>query len=251
MKQSSILDPDKFYDEISGIYEKMTDFEKNLALRIDAYKSIFPSKGFAADIGCGTGLDSIALSTNGHNVTAFDVSAKMIETVKQNSLRYGFDIGTGLYSFESIPKSFNSKFSSIVSVGNTIAHLSPLQLQKAIEKIYNMLVPEGKVLLHILNYKLLKKQGKRINNITSREGSIFIRFYDFLEKAIDFNILSFSPIKPNDFQLVTTRHYPHTKSSISGYLRNAGFKRIRFMKNFDGNKFNSFDSKDLFIVFEK
>jgi ubiquinone/menaquinone biosynthesis C-methylase UbiE len=251
MKQSALLSPEKFYDEISGFYEQMIDFEKNLTLRIDAYKRIFPLKGLAADIGCGIGLDSIALAATGHKVTAFDISPKMIESVKQNASRYGFDISTGLHSFESIPIRFNAKYNSVVSVGNTIAHLNPVQLQKAAGKIFGMLMPDGKVLLHILNYEMLRKQGRRINNIADRNGKTIIRFYDFIDKEIDFNILSFSSGKPKDFQLVTTRHYPHTKSAISNYLKKAGFKRIKFMKNFEGEKFSPVDSKDMFITVEK
>jgi len=251
VKHSALLSPEKFYDEISGIYEQMIDFKKNLVLRIDAYKRIFPSKGLAADIGCGIGLDSIALSTNGHKVTAFDISPKMIEILKQNALRYGFEIESGLYSFESIPKIYKAKFNNIVSVGNTIAHLNPVQLQKAIGKIFEMLESGGKVFLHILNYEMLRKQGKRINNIADRNGKIIIRFYNFFEKDIDFNILSFPPGKPKDFQFVTTRHYPHTKNEINNYLKKAGFKRIRFMNNFEGDKFTAVDSKDMFIIAKK
>ncbi|MEW6701911.1 MAG: class I SAM-dependent methyltransferase [Bacteroidota bacterium] len=246
-KIAGVLPADNFYDEVSEFYDKMIDFEKNLDLRIHAYQKIFPEKGTAVDFGCGIGLDSIALAMNGHKVTAFDVSSKMIEETKQNAAKFRLNIKAYTQSFESVPKNFNGKFNYVVSVGNTIAHLKANQLKRAIEKIYKMILPGGKIFLHILNYELIKNQKMRINNIANRDGKIIIRFYDFLTDNLDFNILSFHQNSPKDFQLVTTKHYPHKKSEIAFYLNAAGFTGIKFMKNFAGEKFNVRDSKDLFV----
>ncbi|MHB8905427.1 MAG: class I SAM-dependent methyltransferase [Melioribacteraceae bacterium] len=247
MKSTFILPSDTFYNSVSDFYEKMIDFEKNLELRKGAYQRIFSEKGISADIGCGIGLDSIALALNGHDVTAFDISPKMIEEVKKNSIKYKVDIEAQTHSFASLPKSYNGKFNNVVSVGNTIAHLDNGHLKKAIKKIYNLLLPGGKVFLHILNYGLLKKENRRINNIASRDGKVIIRFYDFRKNDLDFNILSFQQNSPKDFQLVTTKHFPHTKNEIKFYLETADFGKIKFMKNFAGDKFNSGSSKDMFI----
>lgn len=246
-KYSAISKPDKFYNEVSGFYEKMIDFEKNLDLRTKAYKKIFPEKGKVVDIGCGIGLDSIALAMNGHNVTSFDISPSMIEEAKRNAVKFSVNIKTQVNSFETITKSFDNKFSFVVSVGNTIAHLKSNELKSAIKRIYKLLVPGGKVFLHILNYERIIKGSQRINNIANRGGKVIIRFYDFGEKDIDFNILSFPADNPKEHQLVTTKHYPHGKKIIQKYLEDAGFKKIKLMKNFAGDKFNVRDSKDLFI----
>lgn len=247
MKSTTLLPSDTFYNSISDFYEKMIDFEKNLELRKDAYQRIFSEKGVSADIGCGIGLDSIALALNGHDVTAFDVSPKMIEEAKKNAAKYKVDIEAQTHSFASLPKRYNRRFNYVVSVGNTIAHLDNKQLERAIKKIYSLLLPGGKVFLHILNYGLIKKENKRINNIANRDGKIIIRFYDFRKNNLDFNILSFQQNSPKEFKLVTTKHYPHTKNEIEFYLKSAGFGKIKFMKNFTGEKFNSRNSKDMFI----
>lgn len=236
-----------FYDEISGIYEKMIDFEKNLDLRVNAYKNIFPSLGIFADIGCGIGLDSIALAINGHKVTAFDVSPKMIEEVKSNATKYNLQIDAHVHSFESIPKKYYGKFDNVVSVGNTIAHLSPAQLKKAIKKIFQLLKPEGKVFLHILNYQSIINKSKRINNIAVRDGQAIIRFYDLGKEKINFNILSFQIDRPKESKLVTTIHYPHSKNRVGENLQSTGFSKIKFSKNFEGDPFRQKDSKDIFI----
>lgn len=247
MKNLMTTDSKNFYDEISGFYGKMIDFEKNLKLRIDAYKNIFPVPGRVADIGCGIGLDSIALASNGHSVHAFDPSPNMIEEVKLNSRQYNLKIETSINSFDSLPRTYKSKFDYVVSVGNTIAHLSESQLQRALRKINLLLIPGGKVFLHILNYDLILLESKRINNIAVRDGLAIIRFYDLARTKIKFNILSFSVERPRDFKLVTTFHYPHSHLQVKRCLINAGFTKIKLNSNFYGDKFSKKDSKDLFI----
>jgi len=247
-KKSAVLfSAETFYDEVSEFYGEMVDFEKNLSLRLNAYQKIFATKGAVADLGCGIGLDSIALAMNGHKVTAFDISPKMIEEVRQNALKFKVTIATSVHSFESVPKTYNGKFNYVVSVGNTIAHINSKQLQRAFKRIYDLLIPGGKIFLHILNYELIRSQQKRINNIAVRNGKVIIRFYDFLNNDLNFNILSFPTNSTKDFKLVTTRHYPYTKSKIHSYLKAAFFKKITFMKNFVGEKFEINDSKDLFV----
>lgn len=246
-KPPFILQAGSFYDDISDFYELMIDFEKNLELRVKAYQKIFPVAGQAADLGCGVGLDSLALAMNGHSVTAFDISPKMIEETKRNALKYGVDISAHVHSYQSIPKEFRQKFNSVISVGNSIAHINARQLKSAAAKMYNLLLPGGKLFLHILNYPLIKKENKRINNIANRDGKVIIRFYDFRKDDLDFNILSFQQNSPKEFQLVTTKHYPHTTSEIKSYLKAAGFIKIEFMKNFAGDKFIAGESKDIFI----
>ncbi|MBA4406744.1 hypothetical protein C0389_05665 [bacterium] len=250
-KSAALLTTDSFYDEISDFYEKMIDFEKNLELRVKAYQKMFPVKGKAADLGCGVGLDSLALAINGQIVTAFDISPKMIEETRRNAIKYNVDIAAYVHSYQTVPKRFNKEFNSVISVGNSIAHINAKQLKSAVTKMYDILLPGGKLFLHILNYPLIIKENKRINNIANRDGKIIIRFYDFRKDDLDFNILSFQHDSPKEFQLITTKHYPHTTGEIKSYLKEAGFTKIKFMKNFAGDKFNAGDSKDLFIEARK
>lgn len=246
-KSTTVLSADNFYDEVSDIYEQMIDFRKNLDLRENAYKKIFLAKGTAADIGCGIGLDSVALALNGHQVTAFDISSRMIDEAKKNAAKFNTTVDALVHSFFSIPEEFNNKFNYVVSVGNTIAHLNPGELKRAVKRINNMLLPGGKVFLHILNYELIRNQNKRVNNIANRDGKIIIRFYDSRNDDLDFNILSFPQDSPKEFKLVTTKHYPHTKGEIETALKAAGFIKVKFTKNFAGEKFNVRNSKDLFV----
>ncbi len=247
MKSKDAITSDNFYNEISSFYGKMIDFKKNLELRIEAYKNIFPNEVEIADIGCGIGLDTIALGLNGKKVTSFDPSAKMIDELKNNANLYGVSIRSGVYGFNQIPGAYAKNFEGIVSVGNTIAHLNEMELKNAFKKINSLLKPKGKVFLHILNYNLIQKNNRRINNIANREGETIIRFYDFEKGFLRFNILSFPTNNPKAHKLVTTIHYPHSKSLIVNLLKGAGFIKIKAYGGFNKEGFASNESKDIFV----
>ncbi len=246
-KPAKPLSAEKFYDAASDFYEQMIDFEKNMELRISAYKNIFPQTCVIADLGCGIGLDSIALAKNGHTVTAFDVSSQMIETAKLNAKKYNTEIEFKINSISALPKKYKNKFNSVVCVGNTVAHLNAYNLSSALERIYGLLMPGGKLFIHILNYKKIIAENKRINNIANREGKTIIRFYDFFNDLIRFNILTFDTARPKDFQLISTKHFPHSQKKLLAVLKNAGFSKLKCYGNFALQKYLSSESKDLFI----
>jgi len=240
-----------FYDHVSGYYEKMIDYEKNLQLRIDAYKNIFPINGKVADIGCGTGLDSVALARNGHTVTAFDISPNMISELKKKAIKENLQIKAYVNSFKTISQKYNYTFDYVVSVGNTIAHLRQSELKKSFLRMHNLLKPGGKLFLHILNYEKIIMGSKRINNIAYRDGLTIIRFYDFLKSYLNFNILSFCDETPKEYSLVTTKHFPHSINTIKNCAKYGRFRKINFYSTFGLDKFNQNESKDIFILLKK
>jgi SAM-dependent methyltransferase len=238
-----------FYNTISPFYDKMIDFNKNLDLRISAYKNIFPNKIKIADIGCGTGLDSIALLKNGHKVRSYDISPEMIKTAKQISHNYNVKISAQVGSFSEAAS--KSTYDAIISVGNTIAHLNKKELDEALGNCYKGIKPGGQLFLHILNYNLIKKENKRINNIAVKDNLAIIRLYDFFKDDIGFSILSFPLDKPKEFTLVSTTHYPHTSQHILRLLKKNGFEKVRLGGNFALKDFDEESSKDLFILAER
>jgi len=109
-----------FYDDISCFYDEMISFENTLKSRHIAIKNLItPAMKYAADLGCGSGLDSISLALAGLDVTAFDISAGMIEIAKRNSLSRGLKINYVMSSIDKISIEYHNKFDIAVSLGNT------------------------------------------------------------------------------------------------------------------------------------
>jgi 2-polyprenyl-3-methyl-5-hydroxy-6-metoxy-1,4-benzoquinol methylase len=190
----------------------MISFEKAVVSKKKAMSKLINSQmQFAADLGCGSGVDSIALASLGLKVTAFDPSSEMIKAAKKNARGEGLKIDFNNYSIDSIPKSFNEKFDFAVSLGNTFANIKKEKFKKSIFKCFDMLKSSGVLLIQILNYKKVVEIKKRIVNITEGNNKYFIRFYDFLNEEIIFNILTFNKIKPSENRLLSTKLFPYNK----------------------------------------
>jgi glycine/sarcosine N-methyltransferase len=243
-----MLENKNFYDATSRFYDQMINFDDNLSKMKIAFENLFPAKFVVADIGCGSGVDSIALATNGHSVFGFDPSSKMIELAFENAKKLGVEINFNKNSILNIPSKFNQKFDIVVSLGNTLANIEGDTIYSTIQRFYDLLHDGGQILIHILNYQLIMEKQERIVSIKPNNDFYFVRFYDFINGDVNFNILKFSKEKPMENQLLTTRVFPYKKDLLVKVFSSVGFKDIKLLANLDGEKFNLTSSKDLFIL---
>ncbi len=246
-----LLDNKKFYDEASYFYDEMIEFEKNLEKRKALLKNIIPQSGFAVDLGCGTALDSIALALNGNTVFAVEPSSKMIEAAKQNANKFFVDVTFLKSTIQNIPEQYNSKFDFVVSLGNTLANVEGSTIYSTIQKIYDLLSNNGYALVHILNYHLILEKQERIVSIKEKNDFWYVRFYDFINGKINFNILKFDKHNPSNNKLLTTQIYGYKFDLLAKVFESVGFKEIKFWSDLEKNKFNVSTSKDLFIYGKK
>jgi len=243
---------ESFFNNISLFYDKMTGYDKALKSRMDIYKN-FISDGMksAVDLGCGTGLDSIALSLKGLSVTGFDISAGMLEKAKEKSAELKLKIEFYNYSLDTIPETFTNKYSFAVSMGNTLANLDKKGVSEAFKNCYRMLQPGGKFLMQILNYEKILKTKERIVNITQEGEKDYVRFYDFCGDEINFNILSFDTRELKNKQLDSTKLYPYNCAQLIEMLSETGFGGIETFGSLDKEAFDNNKSKDIIILASK
>lgn len=241
-----------FYDEIASEYDKMISFESAVEKKKTLLKNLINQNvETAADIGCGTGVDSIALTLNSLNVSAFDPSEKMISVAKTNSKKMNVNVEFYNYPADNIPKEFDNKFNLIVSLGNTFANIADNKFNKSLKRCYDILKPNGQLLIQVLNYKKILEEKQRIVNITESDNKFFIRFYDFNSELIAFNILTFSKVRTSDYKLSSTIIYPYQLEKFQSALTNAGFTNIQFYGNLKLSEFSPSQSKDLIVLTNK
>lgn len=238
-----------FYNSASIYYDKMIDFNSALQKRKILLSNFVDDKiKTVADIGCGTGVDSISLAQLGLNVTAFDPSVEMINTAIDNCKNINAKIDFNNYSASEIPKIFYNKFDLVVSLGNTIANIPPKQLEKSFAKFYKMLKDDGQVFIQILNYEKVLMNKERIVNITKKDDEYFIRFYDFGKSYLTFNILRFSADQTTNKELISTKIFPYKAKEIKMILKKVGFKKIEMFGGLDKKSFDIKTSNDLVLL---
>lgn len=244
----ALINTENFYGSLSCNYDSMIGFDSLLAVRKDLLsRFIKPGLDNAADIGCGTGLDSIALKQLGLNVTGFDLSSDMIARAKINSARYGVEIDFLPFSAMRIPARFNNIFSAAVSLGNSLANVKRKDFLPSIKKIFALLKPGGMFLMQILNYSRILKNKERIVGITEREGNTFIRFYDFHKDKTYFNILRISGGERKNHSLITSEIFPYKTGEIISSFKQAGFGKIEKYGGLNKSNYLAGNSPDLVI----
>lgn len=241
-----------FFDNISSFYDGMISFKTALERRKSILSKFLNDKiHTAADLGSGSGLDSVSLALSGLSVTAFDQSEGMLAQAKANASAFGLDVQFVKSSIAKINKKFYDRFDIAFSLGNTLANLPPEKLPVALKKIRSVLNENGTAVLQVLNYSQILKENNRIINVTEMDGEIYVRFYDFMPESLNFNILKFKKDMPSERSLYTTKLYPHTKMVFQELLKDAGFRKVNFYGSLGLQKFEKYSSKDLVVVAAK
>jgi len=241
-----------FYDDLASSYDEMISFDNVIDKKKLFLKNFINNDTkTAADIGCGSGVDSIALSLLGLQVTAFDPSAGMLEVAESNSKKMNVRINFQKSPAQQISEEFNNKFDLIVSLGNTFANISKDNFIDSLRKCFDILKPNGHLLIQILNYKKILADKQRVVNITEGNNKFFIRFYDFNDEQIVFNILTFNKNKISDYKLSSTEIHPYIIEDFESGLRASGFNDIKFYGDLKLSEFVIPQSKDLIITSKK
>jgi len=132
----------KFYNEIAGKY----DFIFPLS---PAHKTFFASelRGYTVlDVGAATGNLTDHLLSEGYEVTAIDLSERLIAKAAEK--------GVTVQQLNMLDIDRLSTFDNIVCIGNTLPHLdSKASVQLFLQKTYRQLTQGGKLGLQLDNFQ--------------------------------------------------------------------------------------------------
>lgn len=245
----TLIDNINFYNELAEDYDSMISFGNSVENKKKLLKSfIHPETKYAADIGCGTGADSISLALNGLKVTAFDPSTEMLRQAEINASNFNVKIDFQNFSAETISKKYNNTFDLIVSLGNTFANIPKESFIDSLKKCSEIIKSKGKLLIQILNYEKILKEKKRIISLKKGEGKYFIRFNDFLDENLVFNLLKFDEQNPSDYKLISTKVYPYVAEDFISELGKIGLTTIELFSNLAQSKYIKTNSDNLIIL---
>ncbi len=152
-------------------------------------------------------------------------------------------------SFESLPDLEPSGFDAVLSIGNTLPHVrSEGDLIRGLEKIAALLRKGGVLIVHLLNYSRVLKEGNRIVGITRNDDRTFVRFYDFLDKMIRFNILIIDGREGGlSHELVSTELRPWQRDEIASALEWCGYSPPDYYGDMERREFSPDRSGNLII----
>lgn len=217
----------KFYDVIFPLNNQSVQF---ITERI--------SKGAILDLAAGTGNHSIALAKLGYEVTATDLDENMVNKINEKARIEQVSINALVVAMEDIDRLNEQQYSSIICVGNSLVHLQSLaEVEKAIVQMQNLLEPNGKLIIQIVNYDRILKEGITELPFIQREKEdvSFRRTYTYEDNKIIFKgeLTVGSETLVNEVSLL-----PLCSQDLLDIISAAGFMNIQAYGTFNSDPFH-------------
>ena len=247
------MNNDLFYNSLASDYDSMINFNEALERRFDLLSPLIPHDcKTAADIGCGSGIDAISLCKHGLKVVAFDPSEEMLNLARINAIKHcAKNIKFSMAGAADINILYHNKFDFVTSLGNTLSNIPRIEIKESVNSIYNLLKKNGAVVIQLINYSKLIAEDKRILNITKNDKHTFVRFYDFSEHKIIFNILKFENKNTNNHELISTEVFNYSCEYLLKLMKETGFCEIEIWGDLKKSPYENKSSNDVVIFAKK
>lgn len=241
-----------FYEALSVDYDLMTGFHDRFVRERPFFHMIVEKYRIrtALDAGCGTGFHSFLLTQLGVKVTAVDLSPGMISLVRRHARELGLPVRTFTAHFDALPKSLNGSFDAVFSLGNSLAHsASAGELGQSLTSFAKVLRHEGILFLQNLNYDRILNAREKVQSVKEAGTKTFVRYYDYDDKGVVFNILTIEKTPEGILQNHrTVRLLPLLRRDLVETLKAAGFVDIRLFGGISMNEYDADSSKDLVVL---
>ena len=240
-----------FYDQISETYDEMTNLKSRLESIKDFISSIKNRYNLTSgiDVACGTGRHVIAMSRMCIQAVGADVSKGMLDRAIVAAKEADVKARWVNCPMQELSQHVKEKFDIVLCLGNSLPHiLSQEDLDKTISGFSEVLRPGGILLIQLLNYHRILKENNRIVAITKSSNNEYVRFYDFLPKLIQFNLLKIEwQGKQSKHTVASTPLFPYTMDVLQEALQKHLFSTINAYSDLDFNSFDEGNSTSLVI----
>lgn len=233
-------------DEYLNVYRHRNESDaEDLVKLISGNIELFPNAA-VLDMACGTGRHSMLFAKNGFNVTAVDLSKKMISTASQKAK----DENLKINFLQSDLRQFahNGKFDLIVNLFTSFGYFQNDEDNfKIFEIAYNQLHNNGYFVLDYFNKYYLEK------NLVPYSK----------EKILDYDVIQYRRIEGQRVikEIIIkdngqTKNYLESvkmfsKTEIINELMKTGFAIEKTFGDFQGNTFDEFESSRIIIIAKK
>jgi SAM-dependent methyltransferase len=213
------------------------------------------------DLGCGTGEHSLLFASLGFVTTGIDRSEEMIDKAREYEGQhppYGPRFVRG--DFAELPAQVGESYGAAICLGNVLPHLDDGALESCLEAWAAWLVPEGRLVLQLLNYERIRSESVRhlpLNFREDPEGDGEIVFLRLMTPAGDHHVL-FHPttlhLRPRHdppLELKATREVrlrAWTRPELEGRLTAAGFSCEAIYGDMTRGSYRAESSPDLVVV---
>ena len=239
----AVFEPnDYLYFYQAGLTEERTQKEVDFLVR-----ELKLNKPMAIlDLACGHGRHANRLAALGHNVTGLDITKGFLKIAKSDAKAKGIRVK---YIHQDMRKiKFKNEFDRVILMFTSFGYFEHKENFKVLKNVFRALKPNGMLSLDILNVDSLQKRflpfiviekGKDLMIDRNTYDKTTGRFYN--KRIVIRN--GIRKDKPFFIQL-------YNRQKMSGLLKKAGFKSVRFFSDWDSKPFTR-DSRRMIVVARK
>lgn len=243
------------YDSLAPDYDRFVNWQGRLAAELPFLERLFQAHKVrrVLDAACGTGQHAIALARRGYEAAGADLSAAMIEQAVCNGATAGVDVPFAMAGLGQLA-SLGQTFDAVLCLGNSLPHLlTEVAVAEALADFAAVLRPGGLLVVQNRNFdRVWISQERFMGSQSQREGDrewLFVRFYDFHEQTVTFNMIRLARTPAGWSQDVeSTELRPIFRDELAAQLAAAGFGAAEFYGGYDGAAFEAGQSGDLIAV---
>jgi len=168
----------EFYTWMTGdLWVKSGEFESFLK------ENNLSGTGIALDLGCGHGIQSIALANAGYRVKAIDFSRRLLDELQENTQGLAVEAIEGDITDLRPYKQLNPEL--IVCCGDTLPHLDSFEkITQLLEDAIRLLAADGKLVLSFRDYSIGPEGDNRFIPVKSDENRILTCFLEYFEDRV-------------------------------------------------------------------
>lgn len=204
------------------------------------------------DATCGTGMQAYFFANLGYKVIARDINS---ESLKWAQIKRSHPLIT--YEKMDMRNSEAQKFGLIITMGNSLSLLPDFEsLKKTFQAFQKQLVLGGKILIQILDYESLSKEGKssmlKMGEISGHPLVITkTMFYFAGDYVVSFNILEKLPKTDWAGSSYVFRLNPWSAEDIIHAAKNAGLTIEAEFSSYEKMSFTRGKGIDYLAIFKK
>ncbi len=251
------MQPVPLYDALAVDYDRFVNWEGRLQHELPFFERLFEVHGVRSvlDAACGTGHHAIALARRGYQVVGTDLSSEMVGRARENAASAGVDARFEVAGFGDAA-ALGAKFDAAICLGNSLPHLlTDEAVSAALADFATVLRLGGLLVVQSRNFDRVWAERERFMGPQSyQDGSgewLFVRFYDFHEETITFNMVRLRQDGTGWVQDVeSTELRPIFRDGLAAALAGAGFGKVAYYGGIDGTGFDPAQSGDLVAVAE-
>lgn len=139
---------------------------------------------FVLDCACGTGVQSIGLARRHYNVSASDISLRMVRILREKAVNEGLSIVARKADFRDLRVWPKQEFDAVICSGNSLTLVSSRsEIARSLRSMYSCLKRPGVVIIGMHDYLKLKREK---NSILLRRSVIDRGTYELLADVRNF-----------------------------------------------------------------